>query len=900
MRKQKLRISFAGCFTCFPSLALHCILIIGILVPPAFAVRPDDERSYYLFETFQTCAMAMSPAGSGMAVANTPNNTLELFRILENGDLNQIASVKVGLEPSCVKWRSSTEVWVVNHLSDSISIVNVSQTASPRVVRTLHVGDMPYSVEFGGPGGKYAFVPTKRRDILDKTYTNFTGGLDVMVFDTEQLDSGPISTLNYFAEGGVEIVSGTAGGLLYTMPLRSGNRTTIAPAKVVDGDLPDPLTNVFGDPAPPVGLVAKFDEQGGVWRDGANRDISQYVGVNLTDNDLCLIDATGATPVAGACVEGVGTILYGAAVGPDGTVYVSNTDADNIRRFEGPGTFGGSTVAGRHHLNFITVIRPNGEKTKNWVNSHLDLDSGNFTDLDRDTSLALLTDVVLSDDGKTLFAAAFGSSKIGIFDTDALKNGTYVPDTGNHIDVSGGGPTSLVYDGARKRLYALTRFNNSVVTIDLDQNLNQEIASVPLYNPEPAHIINGRRILYDARNTSGPGNVACGSCHVFGDTDDVSWDLGNPDAGVEPNLNIFVFQDPGIDVDFHPMKGPMFTQTLKGMRHHGPMHWRGDRNGASAGADPLDEKEAFKQFIGAFEGVLARSGPISDLEMDQFADFSLELMLEPNYYRPIDGQLSADQELGRDLYFNLPVSVQTGFSCNECHTIDPVQGFFGTSGLSTTRARRPDSPALKTAQIALVPDKMSAPETIPFPDPTGTNYRGFFLNHEGSTFTLFAFLRSSQFQFPNEDVDRKALIEFLVVTPRSLENTVGQQVTLGSTNMSDTASHLMLRVLEARAKESDPVSICDLTVSGVVNGVSRGYVMLASGKYLSDRRSEGLLTKRQLLQKARVPGQQMNFLCVPPGSGVRIGLDADEDGHFDRDELDAGSDPGDPSSVPTT
>jgi hypothetical protein len=32
---------------------------------------------------------------------------------------------------------------------------------------------------------------------------------------------------------------------------------------------------------------------------------------------------------------------------------------------------------------------------------------------------------------------------------------------------------------------------------------------------------------------------------------------------------------------------------------------------------------------------------------------------------------------------------------------------------------------------------------------------------------------------------------------------------------------------------------------------------------------------------------------------MRVGVDRDEDGFFDRDELDAGSDPADPSSTPS-
>ena len=39
------------------------------------------------------------------------------------------------------------------------------------------------------------------------------------------------------------------------------------------------------------------------------------------------------------------------------------------------------------------------------------------------------------------------------------------------------------------------------------------------------------------------------------------------------------------DPDFHPMKGPMTTQSLRGMANHGPMHWRGDRTGGNERID---------------------------------------------------------------------------------------------------------------------------------------------------------------------------------------------------------------------------------------------------------------------------------------------------------------------------
>jgi hypothetical protein len=52
----------------------------------------------------------------------------------------------------------------------------------------------------------------------------------------------------------------------------------------------------------------------------------------------------------------------------------------------------------------------------------------------------------------------------------------------------------------------------------------------------------------------------------------------------------------GVDPIFHPLKGPMTTQSLRGMANAGPMHWRGDRTGASNPfGNALDEDAAFKK-----------------------------------------------------------------------------------------------------------------------------------------------------------------------------------------------------------------------------------------------------------------------------------------------------------------
>ena len=70
------------------------------------------------------------------------------------------------------------------------------------------------------------------------------------------------------------------------------------------------------------------------------------------------------------------------------------------------------------------------------------------------------------------------------------------------------------------------------------------------------------------------------------------------------------------------------------------------------------------------------------------------------------------------------------------------------------------------------------------------------------------------------------------------------------------------------------------------------------GTFQLDREDDPTITDAELRAHAILPGQAVTYTCVPPGSGRRIGVDRDEDGFFDRDELDEGTDPADASSFP--
>jgi len=145
------------------------------------------------FESGHVRPLALSPDGSRLFAVNTPDNRLEIYAVSAAG-LTLAAEVPVGLEPVAVAARSNTEVWVVNHLSDSVSVVsiNAGTPALSHVTRTLLTCDEPRDIVFAGPGGGRAFVTTARRGQNCPVVANLTsagtGRAVVQVFDSSSLD----------------------------------------------------------------------------------------------------------------------------------------------------------------------------------------------------------------------------------------------------------------------------------------------------------------------------------------------------------------------------------------------------------------------------------------------------------------------------------------------------------------------------------------------------------------------------------------------------------------------------------------------------------------------------------------------------------------------------------------
>ncbi len=121
----------------------------------------ESKSVYVNFESGHVRPLALSQDGNKLFAVNTPSNSLEIFEITDTG-LKHALTLSVGMEPVAVAVKSDSEVWVVNHLSDSVSIVDLS-LSTPRVVKTLLVGDEPRDIVFAGTQIRKAFITTAHR-----------------------------------------------------------------------------------------------------------------------------------------------------------------------------------------------------------------------------------------------------------------------------------------------------------------------------------------------------------------------------------------------------------------------------------------------------------------------------------------------------------------------------------------------------------------------------------------------------------------------------------------------------------------------------------------------------------------------------------------------------------------
>lgn len=802
-------------------------VLLPLAIPTAlcFAQTNDEDTATNIgavlnFEAPQVHPIAMNTTGTRLLAVNTVDARLSVFDVTVASNPTLVSEIPVGIEPISVCARTADEAWVVNHTSDSVSVVSLSQGV---VLDTIQCKDDPCDVVFAGSP--------------QRAYVTLAGSREVRVYDVTShalVATIPIQGLQPRA-----LAVSADGTKVYAGIAMSGNGTTLVPASLAP---PQPPPTQPVGPPPQVGLIVSATDP--AW--------AASIPYTVLDHDVAEIST--ATQSVSRYFGGVGTTIFSLAVQPGtGDLFVANTDARNVVRFE-------KNLKGHAVDNLLSRIQPvTGAVTR------FDLNPGlNYNVMPnlaaKATALAQPTDVIFNAAGSALYVASFGTDRVAKMAPDGsilarIEVGTA---TGSTVDPKNKkGPRGLALHPTGSRLYVLNRISNSISVISTTTDTVVLEVAVGSFDPTPATVKAGRGFLYDAK-LSGNGTMSCASCHIDSESDCEDWDLGDPDG---PSDTIPDPSNTYGQISMHPEKGPMFTQTLRGLAGNTPLHWRGDRTNFSA-------------FNGAFSTLMGGS-QLSAADMQLFSDFMMSAFFEPNPNLNLDRSLPAtilggNPTNGKNV-FKTTSSVTPLGACNNCHHLP-----LGTGSKIVNKTVLGQAQGLKVPQLRTSYTKTGMFNSAPGAQSLG----GFGFGHDGAVGTIEEFLSNPVTFGAMSATDKTDLASFLQCIDTGTPPAVGHSITVTSANVLSGAVSSELALLLGAVAAAD----IDLVAKGRTDGVLHGFVYVpATSSFQSDMGAYGPFTWPQLQAKIQAGGR-LTLMGVPKGAGHRMGVDHNMNGIPDAEE----------------
>ncbi|RIL06462.1 MAG: hypothetical protein DCC71_06550 [Proteobacteria bacterium] len=526
---RRLRSAGAG-------LLVSSLVAVSLAATSAHAARArvHEDAGFQLFESPQANPLALSHDGARLYVALTTANAVEVY---DTATRARLAVVPVGIDPVAVAVRpDGNEVWVANHVSDSVSVIDANP-ASPTlhtVIETVDAVDAngvtafdePVGIAFASSAKAYVALSSRNRiAIVDAAAYAVAGQLPIPAQDPRAL--------------------AVRGGRLYVAAFESGNQSELSVCAFANGT---PQCTFGFQQVLNVGTQPNLP--------GIPKNV--VVDPDVPDRDLFVFDTATDAPV-GAPVSGVGTLLYGVAVDGAGRVFVANTDARN-HHLDGNGLaaqppeglgLGLADLANRPFRNRVTRIDCGGAGCGAPLRVDLEPPPGSSVP----TPLATPYGIQASADGSVLVVTAAGSDRLASLDAASLA----VLDT---LDV-GANPRGVAFasSGAGGTAYVLNTLGNSVsvVAVGAGGSLSP-LATIPIAigrDRTPDGVRRGR-IAFNSARASSSGTFACASCHPDAHVDQLLWVIGArcTEAGCD-------------------QEEQRSTMPIRGLRGTLPLHWDG-------------------------------------------------------------------------------------------------------------------------------------------------------------------------------------------------------------------------------------------------------------------------------------------------------------------------------------
>ena len=236
-------------------------------------------------------------------IANTPSDTVDVINT-KTGEI--VKRIGVGVDPVSLCIRpDGKEVWVSNHVSDSVSIIDNNED-SPTFLQVIHtVQDLDIktkTTKFDEPVG-IAFANNK------KAYVALSSENKIAVVNAVTKKIAKKLQINAQDPRAIKV----RNGKLYVIPFESNNKTQLSGGYKVDGDLVTFNAHEHS--------IANNN----VLSIGHVTDIVKHPRV--PDKDLFIFDTRSDQLIQ--TVSTLGTLLYGLTVDSLGNVFISQADARN-------------------------------------------------------------------------------------------------------------------------------------------------------------------------------------------------------------------------------------------------------------------------------------------------------------------------------------------------------------------------------------------------------------------------------------------------------------------------------------------------------------------------------------------------------------------------------------------
>jgi len=517
------------------------LLLSAVLTVSSFGAYTQQLRAVGNPSMESPHANPIAVNGNYVYVTNTPAGTVD---VIDRKTQKIYTRINVGVDPVSIAVRpDGKELWVSNHVSDSVSVIdtNPSSPTFHVVIATVQEFNQRRQTIFDEPVG-IAFANN------DKAYVVLSSENQIAVVDVKSRKI--INRLDIHAQDPRAIT--VRGDKLYVIPFESGNRTQLS------GGRKDSIN----------GSSVTFDADEHVNKNNNILSLG-YVSDIIKhpvqpDKDLFIFDTKTDRQID--IVETLGTLLYGIAVDSKGQVFIAQTDARNDANGKaGTKKHGLAELENRPYLNQITSITFKGNSI---IKYFMELEPLPPQQPVKEQALAMPYAIQISDDDSTIVATASASNKI--FTVDA-KSGRVLSQI-----VVGNGPRGVVLEkGKLSKAWVYNALDNTVSLVDVSDAKNiKSTLLITLQDPTHAQVKRGR-IQFNSAAVSSTGTFACASCHPNGHSDQIIWVLNTPIVSGGKQIM------------------PRLTMPVRGLRDTEPFHWDGTKG------DPYGGTNAANLFLGS-------------------------------------------------------------------------------------------------------------------------------------------------------------------------------------------------------------------------------------------------------------------------------------------------------------